>query len=161
MFFSKFKRSAKLCPNGLLSLPQKSDIMSKKELQCLLQQRRQNIHSKGPFLKYIKTLAAKTGSACTTFISLSQKSCQCNYNMKYKNFQIRRKHWQLRKDPCSLCRNKDLHKVHPTMFPLGRCPNQSHKPKHHPWKCSKPFTDGTAREITDYLTAVLRGGLIQ
>lgn len=33
--------------------------------------------------------------------------------------------------------------------------------KHHPWKRSKYFSGATATEITDYLTAVLRGSLIQ
>lgn len=87
MFFSKLKRSGKSCPNGLLSLPQKADIISKKkEFQCPLQQRGQVIHSKGQFLKYAERLAAKTGSAGTTFTSFAQENGQCNYKIRYKNF---------------------------------------------------------------------------
>lgn len=132
-----------------------------KDPQYLQQQRMQVIW------KYVERHAAKSGGASTIFTSFSQKNCQCNYKIKCKNFQIRGKLWQLRKDPCScecahsLLRNKGLHKLYPNTFLLERCPNQSHKPKLYPWKCSKSFTDGTANEITDYMTAVLRGDLIR
>lgn len=107
--------------------------------------------------KYVDRHAAKSGSACTIFTSFSQKNCQCNYKIKCKNFQIRKKNisnWQ--NIPAHVGRNKGLPKVHPNVLLLDRCPNQSHKPKLYPWKHNKSFSDGTATEITDYLTAVLR-----